>query len=587
MMKRFFVLFLAICCLLALTAPAFAETEADPVPEIVPEDELVPEEENLPPYPVELLQGTTHIQTMQITATVRENGTASVTLLIYLSFASPVQELRFCLPDGASGESVEGRTFDTVSENGVQWITLKSQDGFLGTQTFTLSYDVKDFVSQQEESQQMALPLLAPQDYAVASLQINVTMPADFDSKVQFSGAYEGDQLQDLMSVSSQGSSISALVTTMLRDHDAVTLNMELPADYFTGSHGASAFATVMLILVLLFSVLAAVYWFCFLRNRPLRVQARTLPPDGVNPGDVPFLLSGGNADFNMLISHWANLGYLSFLVTADGHVVLHRRMDMGNERRDYERKLFAMLFGDGDQCDGASLRYKKVGEKAMSIIPRYWGRRLYHKASGNPSISRFLCCFACGLAMMLAMDAMAPATLHGLFLPVGFVAGVSLCWLMLAGFSAYYLFDWMRVGIGLGSGILLLVLGAAGSASTAMLPALIVSVFVGWQTIRGGQRSAYGEQVLAQTLGFRRFLYNASEHSILQMIRRDPQYFYKMLPYAQAMGLGRRFVGLFHDITLEPCPWYEAAEGAPRSVAAFYAHYCESLEMLNVSIRK
>ena len=65
------------------------------------------------------------------------------------------------------------------------------------------------------------------------------------------------------------------------------------------------------------------------------------------------------------------------------------------------------------------------------------------------------------------------------------------------------------------------------------------------------------------------------------------PQYFYKMLPYAEAMGLGRRFVALFHDVKLEPCQWYESAHNIPHTASAFYAHYCETLEMLNISLRK
>ena len=91
----------------------------------------------------------------------------------------------------------------------------------------------------------------------------------------------------------------------------------------------------------------------------------------------------------------------------------------------------------------------------------------------------------------------------------------------------------------------------------------------------------------MAQTLGFRRFLLNATDHHAQQMLRRDPQYYYKMLPYAEAMGQGRRFTGLFHGVRLEPCPWYEAAAGTPTTPAAFYDHFCETLAILNVSIRK
>ena len=36
------------------------------------------------------------------------------------------------------------------------------------------------------------------------------------------------------------------------------------------------------------------------------------------------------------------------------GNVILRRRVEMGNERRRLECRLFSELFGDNDVCDGA-----------------------------------------------------------------------------------------------------------------------------------------------------------------------------------------------------------------------------------------
>ena len=119
------------------------------------------------------------------------------------------------------------------------------------------------------------------------------------------------------------------------------------------------------------------------------------------------------------------------------------------------------------------------------------------------------------------------------------------------------------------------------------MVPCVALAVFIGWQTTHGGRRSPYGTEVITQTMGFRQFLLHASENHLQQMVRRDPQYFYKILPYAEAMGLGRRFVSLFHDIRLEPCQWFESADGTPLNATVFYDHYLDALDMLNISIQK
>lgn len=590
-MRRLLAAFLAVCCLLALCSAAGAEPGEVMEPETDSETFIEPETEQPTAQPeqtpAEILAGSTHISDVQITCTLQENGKASVTQQIEITFASLVNQVRFGFPADARNPEVEGRKTRTSEQDGVLYLTVESDGGFTGVHTFTLSYTQTGLVSMEETEQLLTLPLLAPQDYRIAALQFNVTLPQSFDGQPVFLSDYHGEQIEDTMTVTNQSSVITGMVNTLVQDHDALTMTLKLPDGYFSGSFGSGGSGTVLIVIIFLLMALTVLYWWRTLRSARLRVQARTLPPDGVNPGDLPYLLSGGSADFNMLVSYWATLGYLSIHVTAEGNVLLLRRMEMGNERRAYERKLFDLLFDGTDHCDGASTRYKRTGEKAMSVIPRYWGRRLYSKKSGSPVVARVLSALICALAMLPAMDAMAPDKLHGLMMLVAFVSGAALGWLSHYTWGAWYLSDWLRCGIGAGSALLLLILGGSGGAALVMTPAVALALLIGQQTTHGGLRTAYGDQVVSQTLGFRRFIRNASEHHAIQMLRRDPQYYYKMLPYAQAMGQGQRFAGLFRDVRMEPCQWYDAGDDTPDTAGAFYAHYCETLELLNVSIRK
>ena len=133
----------------------------------------------------------------------------------------------------------------------------------------------------------------------------------------------------------------------------------------------------------------------------------------------------------------------------------------------------------------------------------------------------------------------------------------------------------------------MLLIVAGVGEATLAMLPAVALSCLMGWQTVHGGKRKPYGDEVIAQTLGFRRFLKAATDQNAMQMFRRDSQYFYKILPYAEAMGLGRKFVTLFHDCKLEPCQWFESARSTPTTAAGFYDQYVDALDMLNIGLKK
>lgn len=594
-----------LCCWMVLGIPMALATEASEPDEVAdaaeelqeeespaedtPQTDTVEEvEEETPEEPdLSSLQSVTAIQTMEVTVILDGNGRATVTEKLEMNVAGTLDELRFSFPQGAKKTQIEGYWTGTEKENGVQYKTISSKTGFSGTQSFVLSYTMTDLVTGAEASQVLTLPLLSLQDYRIGKLSFTVVLPEEFAGQPRFSSGYYSSLVEDLILYNVGSSSIAGYVNEIMRDNDTLTMTLSLPEGYFAGNYRQSNLGTVLTVFIWLFLAAAVGYWLRSLRNPPLRVQARTLPPDGVNPGDVPFLLAGGHADFNMLVSHWAVLGYLSIFVSKSGHVILRQKMPMGNERRSFERKLFDLLFAEEGVCDGASLRYKRVGEKAMEVLPRYWSRRMFEKRSGSPMLVKLLCALACALACVMAMDSVAPEKLHGLFLFISFIAGAAMCHLVFQAWGAWFLNDWIWTGVGLGCGLLLLIVGGMGGATGTMLPAVAVAAFLGWQTCHGGRRSPWGDEILSQTLGFRRFLLHATDQNVQQLLRRDPQYFYRILPYAQAMGQAKRFVTLFHDCRLEPCQWYESARTTPTTAASFYDHYADTLDMLDLSIRK
>ena len=385
----------------------------------------------------------TSFQSVTISCTVNESGRAYVQQTLELSILGSLQEIAFTFPAEAKSPKVEGYKTKSAVENGVRVLRVSSDTGFTGTLTFQLSYNQTGLVTAGEASQTIQLPLLSPQAYPIQALSFSVTFPEDFASTPSFESGYYKDVIEDLMTVSSSGGVVTGILTTPLNDNDTLTLSLTLPEGYFAGNFGEGIGSVVLLVLSILFALLGLFYWFRLLRNKTLRVSARSLPPDGVNPGDLPFLLAGGDADFNMLVSHWASLGYVSFFINQAGHVIIRRRMEMGNERRAYERKLFLLLFGDESYCDGASLHYKKVGSKAMAVIPRYWARRIFDKRSGSPFLAQLLCCLACACSTTLAMDALAPESMHFLFLIASFIAGFAFSYCLQKAASAYYLNDW------------------------------------------------------------------------------------------------------------------------------------------------
>lgn len=633
-MRRVLALLAVLCCLLTLIPFAAAEPLL-PEPEATVEEPLLPteetemeetegaEEETAPteetdksqtlgedetsesaePLPeggklvlqtqkedVDLaaLEGETSILTVEVTAALDDAGRVTVTQKMEMNIVGEVEELRFSVPEHAKKARIIGYHTGSKRENNVRYLTIKApRDGFAARETFELYYTLSEVVSEGEQSQILTLPLLSLQDYRIGKYTFAVAMPELFNTTPRFASGYYDQLVEEIMTVRVEEKWIVGVMKEIVRDNDSLRMELVVPEGYFSGNHGDSGLPKILSWVSLGLLAIAMLYWLRTLRNPPLKVRSRSLPPDGIDPGDLPFILSGGNTDFNMLVSYWATLGYLSIHVKKNGRVLLRRRMDMGNERRKIERKLFDLLFVDSDICEGAGVRYKRVGEKAMQVVRKYWCRRLYVKHSGSPVLVRGLCWIACALASFVAIDAVAPAKGHGFFLLLALVAGLAMGVMLGRVWGCFYMNDAIQTSVGAACGIFMLILGVVGEASLCVLPAIIVTVFLGQQTCHGGMRCPYGDEIVSQVMGFRRFMLRVSEHHVLQMQVRDPQYFYKMLPYAEAMGMGRKFVNLFHDCRLEPCQWYDASRKAPVSATAFYESYCDTLDLLNMSIRQ
>ncbi|MBQ1264378.1 MAG: DUF2207 domain-containing protein, partial [Oscillospiraceae bacterium] len=415
-----------------------------------------------------------------------------------------------------------------------------------------------------------------------------VTMPSEFSAEPSFESGYTADVVEDYMTWEKTGTVLSGSVSQPLRDHEALTMTLDVGVDYFSGSHSTWSADWTTTILIFVFTALAIFYWVRFLRSERLQALTRKLPPDSSNPGDLPFLLCGGKADFNMLVLHWASLGYLSVYVNNQGNVIFRKRVEMGNERRKTECRLFSDLFLQSDLCDGASLRYKQTAQKAEQILPRAWMRRLYSKDSGNPVLMQALSSLVGAIALLFTMSVMLPMMpLRVLVLMVCFVLGGAGNWLVSRLWRSWYLGRMVHFAISIAAAFALLLLGRFGGGLGTMILSVALALFTGWQTMHGGKRLESGTQAISQALGFRRFLRQISENRVQMMLRDDPQYFYKNLPYAMSIGQGAAFAERFGEVQLDACDWYAEAGELPRNAGGFYRHLKETAELLELSVRK
>ena len=553
-MRRFFLL---LGCLLLLTTAVFAA------------------------------EGT--ITDMKTDCLVDGSGRCQITQTVTLEVTGIENELQFPLPENAKKASLAGFDTSRSTHDGYTALTLKNSAGFSGSRTFTLIYTLSGSITEENGVQTIELPLLCPHwEYPITHYAFTVTMPKSFSSAPSFVSGYVGEAVEDYMDVRVRDAVVDGYFLSALKDHESLTLLLDVESGYFSGSHAVWSSDWTSVALVVLLSLAALVYWFMKLRSPRLRKGARSLPPDAALPIDLPYLIGQGRPDFNMLVCHWGALGYLEIHMDLKGNVTLYRRVQMGNERRRLERRLFDSLFSRGDACDGASLVYKRTAAAAISATPRFWNRRLYEKSSGNPLIMRLLSCLVSAIVLLETMSVLLPAMpLRWLLMLLSFVLGGVLGALVQYGPKAWFLGKKLHLALSAAVVVLLLILSGAASIFSQMLLALALAILTGALTLHGGKRSAQGNQIVSQALGFRRFLTRVSRTHLQGMLQRDGQYFYTLLPYAESLGLGRLLAEKLGDTELESCDWFYEERETPTRAVGFCEHLHEALVMLELSIRK
>lgn len=517
------------------------------------------------------------VSRLSVDATVKDSGIMSVTQEILLSFPSPVRQITIPLGKDVTDASVSahGAEISLFSRDGGTYATLTFADDISGELPVTAIF-AQGTTAQDGEDGLTSTAVLVSSLWECKVERVNFTVvyPSQPKAEPLFLGGYDGQDLADRLTIASKGQVVSGVLRGGLRDRDSLTAQALLPkgAILLPGESGRSILTLVCAILSVVLTILGGVYWFKTLRNKPLRVQARTTAPESLTPGELRFLLCGGKISFGLLVCYWGVLGYLTITENSAGRILLRKCMDMGTERREEERKLFSVLFGTSDVCEGGGSRYCRAAELSQKAFPRYWYRRLYEKRTGAPVVLTAVAVCVCALAVMASMDGILGAVnAKWLYLLISFPAGGFMGWALICAIRRRVLRDDIWVPFGAVCFLALLLLGFSGGAFLLMVLALATAIFVGFATTYGGKKTPTGMDFMERTMGFARFLRHAEPRHLRQMLERDGQYFYSALLYAISGGVGRSFARRFGDMKLEDCQWLTMAK---RSGLRAYAHY-------------
>ena len=300
---------------------------------------------------------------------------------------------------------------------------------------------------------------------------------------------------------------------------------------------------------------LALLYWLAFLSSLPGFPIRRSTPPVGANAGTVGCHLVHKGADLSMMVLSWAQLGYLFIHLDDHGRVMLHKKMEMGNERSSFEGRTFRELFGKNTVVDATAYRFARLSERVATTSARFsWGMK---RSSGNAGVLRILGCGVCLFAGVAIGDSLtASPAWRVIFMLLLGAAGAVAGWYIQKGMQFLRLRDRLELWVSLGCCVAFVAMGYAAGCPVYGWCAVGGQCLVGLLAANSGRRTENGKRIREEFLGLRRYMCKVSKSELMRILRSNPDYYYAIAPYALAMGVDKQFAKRFGSLRLSGCTW-------------------------------
>ena len=504
--------------------------------------------------PADAATGATGIQGH---TTVATDGTCQVNMTIHLHLDSSVSELYFPLPLEAENILLNGSRASARIADGAIRVALPAYAA--GDHTFTLQYKLPPALQKSGEKLILTLPLLNRFPYPIAQMDFTISLPGEITARPEFTSGYHQADTDRLIYQSVSGNTLTCSALETLKDHETLTMTLQVDPAIFPDAMVETPLFSTWDGAALCLAVLAVLYYLITLLPRlPRRIRCYCAP-DGISAGEVGTCLTGQGTDLTMMVISWAQAGYLRMELNRRGRVLLHKQMEMGNERSQFEIGCFQSLFSKRVTVDGTGYHYALLCRKLRYKAPGV--HHLFLRNSGNPRIFRVLCCGSAACSGVSLAIFLVSAPVGRVFL--GLLLAIACCgagYLIQAGGKAIPLRDKSVLWLSLLCGTVWLLTGMlAGAASVA--PMVLFQFLAGIAAAFGGRRSELGARSMQQLFGLKRYMVKADTFELQRLLQVNPNYFYELAPYALALGVDRQFAKRFGKVKLADCSFLTTPE--------------------------
>ncbi len=485
---------------------------------------------------------------------VNTDGSCQVSMTATLQLSAAASAPEFPLPENASDITVS-IPHAKISRSGSHRSVDLSGLG-AGVHTLTVHYTLTDAVTADEKGNLfLTIPLTCGFALPIDNLQFTIELPGALEYRPVFSSTYYLETAESIIDIlPSRDNVITGVIDQRLQDRETLTMTLQVTKEMFPLVSTGWSMNTVDALMVILF-VLALAYWLITMRCLPPYRSRRSLPTPGLNAGEIPCRLAGQGMDLTLAVLSWAQMGYLLVQSDDSGRVLLHKRMEMGNERSSLENKLFRKLFAKRDTADATSYRYAQLCRKAMGY--RAGTALTYKRGSGNPQVLRVLM----ALIGTLGGVSMGMAFVHDtawqvvLAIVLG-ILGTVAAWQMQSAVKGIFHRYKLPLLIGLGCSLVWFLLSLLAGEWHTGLFVVLSQWLAALAAAFGGRKTESGQQTMSEILGLRKFMRSAKPEELERILDANPHYFYDLAPYALALDADRAFARRFGNMQLPECPY-------------------------------
>ncbi len=439
--------------------------------------------------------------------------------------------------------SVDGDPFEVSTERNYIHIKIGSAYSTVsGTHRYTLRYKVYGAIMFYDKFPELYWNLTGDKwNVPIEEVLFTIRFPKNYslspDDYYAVAGSYgsQGGPVRYRW----DGSALSGETTRELNPREGVTAAVRLPPGelsdgslrlrtrLFLANYGALGIPA--LVFLVMFGA-----WFLFGKDEELPEMVFFKPPEDFTAAEAGVIIDdkADNRDLTGQIVEWAAKGYLSIREMDLGgspEYILKKLRDLPKTARSYEHTIFSGLFDGRDSVSVDGLKevfypvMKQAREELNIVID---SMKLYEPGTrGARSVLKLL-------------------AIAVLFLSF-WIAGMQ--------------FNFLYLCAGLLSSFIILIFAA-------IIP----------------KKTPEGQRRFQHIKGFRQFMRRVQEPQLKLLLKSDPHYFDKTIPYAMVFGMAAVWCSRFEGLLAAPPEWFSSGPSGFHSFNSFGSSLDHSFSSMN-----